>query len=596
MRVLFIAEVFPMRNSFTEHSLVAREFLTNISSLLHAKDSKISDARLLCNNQTMELLFQDFIRFVPSVIRLNDSTSRFLDKELKDWSLQGLESWKSYVNNNGAIAEKVSEELKHIKNDVFDYDMLIFWGENKVLDDIARQLDIPCVHMELSSTRLPFFEGRTVDLLGANGSASFKNIKLEDLKNNLTPPSIDFWPAFYNIEEEDNFSEVGFDDSSTTYWENDHTLKIFREGKKKTALVGLQLFDDANTQRHSRFSSPTDFLKSVVPKLTEAGWNIIIKTHPGAIHRPVNFLEQKKALAYAKAFNNCYIYSELSDHRNYLSLLKSVDLVVVINSSMGFEAALLGKTVVLEGEALYKIANIFPSLDEVISNKFKNEDYLVNISYLTYFFSKYVFLERKILLKNSFYIALNDYWDANKNILLNGGFSIESYISSFEEYSRRFINNSEELESLNRLPKVKSIIESFVLNSPRRGESITKSKSALFVVDRSIGCELEEGISSFSIDTSILTDRKYILEGWAFENKRKTPPVICLIIHNNKILHVGRFLKRRKDVQVAFELTHCYFGFKYEVSDIDSMEGVDLVFLYSDGKAEVVNINVEKIV
>jgi len=417
MKILFIAEVFPMRNSFTEHSLVSREFLTNVSSLLHDQGREISDARLLCNNQTMDLLFQEFIKLVPSVIRLSDDTSKLAEKTLQDWNLGGLESWNEYVSGKGEFANCLFDELIEISKSTFDFDMIVCWGENGVFDGVARELDIPCIHLELASTRKPFFEGRMIDCLGANGSASFKNIDLKDLEANLTPPSIDFWSAQYNIEGEGNTEKLGFDDSSLTYWEGDHTLDIFKDKKKKTALIGLQLFDDANTQRHSEFLSPLHFLESVVPELTKEGWNIVVKTHPGAIHRPINYIEQKKALNYAKKFTNCYIYEQESEPRNYLSLLRSVDLVVVINSSMGFESSLLGKVVVITGDALYKIPNVYPSLQEFLSKDFDKEEYLRKLSYLTYFFSKYIFIERKALLRGKYYLAIKEYWEQNKSLL-----------------------------------------------------------------------------------------------------------------------------------------------------------------------------------
>lgn len=63
MKILFVAEVFPMRNSFTEHSLVAREFLINISKAAESIDVDSGDARLLCNNQIIDLVFEDYMKF-----------------------------------------------------------------------------------------------------------------------------------------------------------------------------------------------------------------------------------------------------------------------------------------------------------------------------------------------------------------------------------------------------------------------------------------------------------------------------------------------------------------------------------------------------
>ncbi|CAH9061654.1 hypothetical protein PSEHALCIP103_02539 [Pseudoalteromonas haloplanktis] len=586
MKILFVAEVFPMRNSFTEHSLVAREFLINISKLLNQFDVDSGDARLLCNNQIIDLVFEDYMKFLPSVIRLRNETSIFFESQLKDWSIDGLNSWNEYVGDKGLASKKIKEELNYIKETIFDFDMIVFWGENGALDSFSRSVDIPCIHIELSSTRKPFFEGRTVDCLGANGSASFRNIEFKDLEKNLNPPSVDFWPAYYNIEGESKPDFLGFDDSSLTYWEEDHTLEIFKNGKNKTALIGLQLFDDANTQRHSSFSSPLDFLQKNIPKLTEAGWDIIVKTHPGAIHRPVNFLEQNKALSYAKSFTNCYIYEHKNDNRNYLSLLRSVDLVVVINSSMGFEASLLGKTVVLEGEALYSIKGIYPSLDMVLNDKFNRDEYLRKLSYLTYFFSKYVFIKPNNFEQLDFYTAILKYWEENKQLLLESQFPVERYIKGFEQFSKNFLNTNSNLE-FNEYP---SLLEAYSVKTPRKEEAISYMENVCVFTKEKVKVPLVYNKTRFNIDSLNITNKDFFIEGWAFNSESILPAVMVCIITDDTLLHVGRVSQRRQDVQDVFELQHSLYGFKFKLEIMLKPKDLKLLFVYQDGNAELIQL------
>tara|TARA_R110001583_G_scaffold17482_2_gene70645 strand:+ start:8934 stop:10706 length:1773 start_codon:yes stop_codon:yes gene_type:complete len=587
MKILFASEVFPMRNSFTEHSLVSREFLTNISSMLHDKNNDISDARLLCNNQTLELLFTDFIKLVPSVIRLTESTSKLAGEALQDWSLGGLDAWKEYVAGKGDFAGVVYQELLNIHQLSFDFDMIVCWGENGVYDSIARKLDIPCLHIEISSTRKPFFEGRMIDCLGANGSASFKNIKLDDLKANLTPPGIDFWSAYNNIEGEANTEVLGFDDSSLTYWEDDNTLDIFTGKKIKTVLIGLQLFDDANTQRHSIFTSPLHFLETVIPELTEAGYKVIVKTHPGAIHRPINFIEQNKALAYARNFSNCYIYDQENDHRNYLSLLRSVDLVVVINSSLGFESSLLGKVVVIMGDALFKISDVYPTLQEAMKEDFDRNNYLDKLAYLTYFFSKYVFIDRKYLLKGAFYTAINQYWEDNKKSLLKYKFPVEAYIKGMDDFSRKFIVDS----SKPTYDDYQNILSDYILNSPKRDDQIEEKKDCLILKRPKLKVDLVEGKSEFNIDSLYLLDGELYLNGWAIEHQTQVPPVLIILIIDNVVIHTGRASHVRIDVQEHFNLSHSTIGFRFRLPFTNTINITKLLFVYSDSKGELVDIS-----
>jgi hypothetical protein len=589
MKILFVAEVFPMRNSFTEHSLVSREFLTNVSSLLHNQNSDISDARILCNNQTMDLLFQDYIRLVPSVIRLSDKTSKLSEETLLDWNLGGLEAWKEYVLGNGDFAKCLFAELLELHRTTFDFDMLVCWGENGVFDSICRELDIPCLHLELASTRKPFFEGRMVDCLGANGSASFKTIDFVELEASLRPPNVDFWSAYYNIAGEGHTENVGFDDSSLTYWEEDNTLDIFKDSKQKTALIGLQLFDDANTQRHSEFSSPLNFLESVIPKLTKKGWNIVVKTHPGAIHRPINYIEQNKALRYAKSYSNCYVYEQANDERNYLSLLRNVDLVVVINSSMGFESSLLGKVVVILGDALYKIPCVYPTLQEAFSKEFDKEEYLRKLSYVTYFFSKYVFIDRKMLLKDKYYLAVNEYWTENKELLLDSKFSVESFIKYFDEFSSCFVNQRP-VKTDDSLENYKYLLPNYLISSPKRDDVTQVINDHLTFKRSQTKVKLVEGKVNFCIDSFVVSQASFYLEGWAFDHKTKVPPVMLMILFQGVVLHVGRISAKRKDVQEVFALTHDSFGYKFNINFNGSVNTPKVLFVFSDGEAELIDV------
>ena len=52
------------------------------------------------------------------------------------------------------------------------------------------------------------------------------------------------------------------------------------------------------------------------------------------------------------------------------------DLVVTVNSSVGFEALYFDKTVVVLGDAVYKPKDMFPSLDDVLSEEFNRAAYL----------------------------------------------------------------------------------------------------------------------------------------------------------------------------------------------------------------------------
>ncbi|TOE77581.1 hypothetical protein CGJ36_07915 [Vibrio parahaemolyticus] len=582
MKLLFATEVFPMRNSFTEHSLVSREFLTNIGTLLK-QDNCVSDARILCNNPTFDMLVKDYAELLPSFIRLREDTSISLNEMIQDWANGGISSWKDYVDNKGSGASLIYQELEHIYNNVYKFDMVICWGENGVYDQFAKDVNIPCLHMELSSTRAPFSENRIGDLLGANGSSSIKNISFKDLDKAIQAPSYHFWQAAYNINGESNSEKLGFDDSSSTYWTEDYTLNI--PFQSKTALVGLQLFDDANTQRHSDYQSPLDFLQEILPKLSDAGWEIIVKTHPGAIHRPINYLHQKDAIDYAKTFDNCYIYDHKNDGRDYLSLLKSVDLVVSINSSLGFESAMLGKVSVVCGQALYKVDGVFPTLDSALDQKFDKEDYLRKISSLTYFYNKYVFLDKSVFSRGEFYKSYLEFWSNHGHEIEAGSYPIGNYIKCFERYANSFLS-----EGGINLEDFESIPVSLLTRKTKSRENITEKDGYILFKDSLKKIELSKGTSKYALDRLSIDDNILQFEGWCMDSFNKIPPALILIVADGKLLHYGRAVVKRGDVKDFVKSTHEHYGFKYKLN-LDSVPNdISLIFVYPSNKADIIRI------
>lgn len=63
-------------------------------------------------------------------------------------------------------------------------------------------------------------------------------------------------------------------------------------------------------------------------------------------------------------------------------LISISDVVVTVNSSVGFESLYFDKPVVVLGEAVYKPKNLFPSIDEFLSDGFDLDSYLQNIGVL----------------------------------------------------------------------------------------------------------------------------------------------------------------------------------------------------------------------
>jgi hypothetical protein len=60
---------------------------------------------------------------------------------------------------------------------------------------------------------------------------------------------------------------------------------------------------------------------------------------------------------------------------DYLSLLTKMNAVITINSSVGFEALLLGRVVTALGRAPYNISNRLPTLENILNSEIDPGDY-----------------------------------------------------------------------------------------------------------------------------------------------------------------------------------------------------------------------------
>ncbi|MFT4214396.1 MAG: rhamnan synthesis F family protein [Microbacterium sp.] len=154
----------------------------------------------------------------------------------------------------------------------------------------------------------------------------------------------------------------------------------------KVAFLPLQLHDDANLVRFSQYTSVQEVVLDVVPQLADAGYLTVVKTHPGSKWRP----QSRTAFALARAAlqpwaeSVVWLDSTTATYDNS-RLMSIADLVVTVNSSVGFEALYFDKTVAVLGEAAYKPAGLFPDLGSVIAGSFDLDAYRNGIGLLRRF-------------------------------------------------------------------------------------------------------------------------------------------------------------------------------------------------------------------
>ncbi|WP_449373259.1 rhamnan synthesis F family protein [Arthrobacter psychrolactophilus] len=155
---------------------------------------------------------------------------------------------------------------------------------------------------------------------------------------------------------------------------------------QKIAYLPLQLHDDANLLRFSKYETVEDVVLDVVPKLAAAGYLTVVKTHPAAKSRH----QSQAAFALAKAalrpWADDVVWLDATKAvYNNAQLAALADLVVTVNSSVGFESLYYDKVVSVLGDAVYKPTGLFPDLDEAISDDFDMPTYRHGIGLLRRF-------------------------------------------------------------------------------------------------------------------------------------------------------------------------------------------------------------------
>jgi hypothetical protein len=251
--------------------------------------------------------------------------------------------------------------------------------------------------MELGPTRSPFRETRYCDFMGVNGDAMTCGLDPQAFR----PLNLERWRRFGGVLYPDSRRQDAFFTPLTTQWAG----KIYCR-ERPLALVIMQLDDDSNCLVHSRFSGMAEMISEVVPRLVDAGWQVLVKPHPGAApgmnilkNRQQNVIGHENARAFIEARypNGEAVWLDDVPVDEYVSLLGKIDVAISVNSSMGFEAMLAGKVAITLGNAPYNVKGGLPTLDDLVEGRIDRaayDDYAARVATIM---TKY-YLQPKTLL------------------------------------------------------------------------------------------------------------------------------------------------------------------------------------------------------
>lgn len=310
----------------------------------------------------------------PYLATLPESVVSALAEFSVRWDDAAISAWCDLMRGEGKIFELYWDVLEWLTNK-YGAEGIAYWGSNNTIRKFCKANGLLSVAMELGPTRAPFKETKYCDFMGVNGDAMTRGLDWRLFR----PLNLERWRRSGGIHYRDGRRQDAFFTPLTTRWAN-----LIYRSSKPIALVILQLDDDSNCLIHSRFSGMNEMVREVVPKFVDAGWQVLVKPHPGAApsmnvrkNRQQNVIGHEMARKFIESSfpHDEAVWLDDVPADEYVSLLGKVNVAVSVNSSMGFEAMLSGKTVVALGNAPYNVGDGLPSLDDVLESRVDSREY-----------------------------------------------------------------------------------------------------------------------------------------------------------------------------------------------------------------------------
>lgn len=369
MRILIYIEPHPIRDSMAAYKYVAYYFARMLKEAAKVPDD--CEFRIYSNTDILGAVLSRFDGLQDYCLMPTEAEQTLFEANLSPWLNEGIQHWIDLANGHG-IADKYYDLLGDIHSR-FPFDVVVHWGANGAAARFCDDNRVGRVAMELGCTRNPYRNTIVFDPYGANGGASPSLVDLFDMENAIggkeTSAELDL--ISYSDPEGRSVSERRFDYMPAL----DEQILGMAAGRK-IAFLPLQLHDDANLLLYSDFSSSSEVVDRILPQLSEAGYFCFIKPHPGILRRPGGRAELHRIQQAVYGSSMAFCLDQNAGASSNTRIFELSDLVVTVNSSVGFEATLHDKPVCVLGKAIYKPGNLFPEISDVVSGYIDDEDYI----------------------------------------------------------------------------------------------------------------------------------------------------------------------------------------------------------------------------
>lgn len=552
-KLLIYVEPHPMRNMFTEMKDVG--WMITKSFMEHCPSDY--DFKVFSNNEVIDRFVNNTGVLAHASIRPTDAETNILQSLMGQWNAETINLRSQLVLGNDAICKFYYHILNRIYTEIYKFDGIVIWSDNGAVNKFAADHVLPVCHLELGPTRKPFEPTIYFDPVGTNGFASVLKAPLEKLEPAITVPR-DTWMA--RKASFDNSTDTpGIIDGPMTY--ND---KYEYHLDEDYICLGLQLADDLNTLLFSPYAGPVAFVKKICDDFQDTGLKVLVKGHPGASARPYNIIKQQEACAVAEKYPHAQIARDKMYPYESLATMLFSRAVITINSSLSFEASLLGKPAYCAGGAAYNLQGLYNyDREAILANVAQNDE---KLDKLTSFLLCHYFHPDEPEYLCARICAYFDFMFKNGNLDMAGVEYWQNWMSCFD-YGYRFLAGLPQAQIWQKTltPLNKALSDNATLGEYHLDGDSLSFDYACTLEGRAGGVTLARDYFYLSLDGITPNEKTIFLDGWCISKTQKQPPAFICMACDGKIISRHRLIGQRNDVLESMGMDYpVLLGFRFE--------------------------------
>lgn len=193
----------------------------------------------------------------------------------------------------------------------------LLWVNNKTVEELFKERNLPVIHNEIGALRKPLFKDMCYfDFHGVNGNTEFNN-RFENFEKISHKVKIYSREELIKIIAPDNY---------------DYLISLMNKKPQYKCGVGLQVDLDTNLLAFNNNIQPIDILNLAVKNYG----NVLVRNHPASSTGYIS--------------NKSIGRTIIDNSKNSLEFIANCENVWCMNSSVGFEALLLGRNVRFFGD------------------------------------------------------------------------------------------------------------------------------------------------------------------------------------------------------------------------------------------------------